>query len=228
MKIKQSKLGSRSRCVLPAPPTILGSSSLRISFLTLLATSTLPGASLLTHLAGAGTGSGNFNFASDFTVAADNIQVTELGYYIGNSSTGISGGAHDVGIYDFDTEALLASITIAAGTTVEEGGNPLGGFVYATLSVPINLTNGTKYRLVGTNLGDNFLSYNSTNFSVDSNFTGFEPSFLGVGGALQFATDQTNDFIGPTFRYNTVPVPEPSAAALLALGALSSIRRRRS
>jgi hypothetical protein len=161
--------------------------------------------------------------------AHSNLLVTELGVW-DQGSNGLNHD-HDVGLWTAGG-VLLGSLNVAAGTTA-----PLvSGFRYQTLSSAIALSAGAQYVIGASYLdvtqGPDPILQAASFVNTDPAITWVEAHrFQDLGNlhpGLQFPTALGNDeksFFGPNFRFT---VPEPTVAALVAVGLLGiGLRRRR-
>jgi hypothetical protein len=104
------------------------------------------------------------------------------------SGTGLT-ELHRVGLWDFSTQTLLASVVVVPGTAVE-----IGSFWYQALAAPVTLEAGHHY-VLGAQYSDNSLDLaagNATSVTINgialgdarlSSGTGFEFPDLDVSGA---------------------------------------------
>jgi hypothetical protein len=120
--------------------------------------------------------------------------------------------------------ALLASVTVS-------GTDPLDGlFRYANIS-PISLTAGEDYIVTGvySDGGDPFM-FGASSFSTSPNI-----SFVGEryqsGNVLAFPSltggGNINGYFSANFKGGASAAPEPGTLALLALGGVGGILKRR-
>jgi hypothetical protein len=151
-----------------------------------------------------GAGVGNDGF---FFTPATAILVTELGYVDCGFSVG-----HDVGLYDVSTSTLLASTTVTGSSTLDSG-------FYYNLIVPVALTAGDEYAVVGTQVeADNNWTADSLVVAPDIMFDGYE---YDKNTTLDLpAIPYDTPYFGPNFQYRVVSVPEPTTTALMIAGAL--------
>lgn len=141
------------------------------------------------------------------------IWVTDL-LYFDYDQDGFSAGPHEVGIFDFTSEILLASTTV-------DSISPLDGiFRYESLPTLLPLSAGHPYMLVGfTYDGEDaqyFESSTDLTFGPEIDYLGYHFNF---DSSLSFPADEdpgTAYYGGPSFRYSTVP--EPSTGILVATG----------
>lgn len=159
----------------------------------------------------------------NFTVGAANLSVTHLGFQDANLD-GLA-SSHLVGIWD-NSGTLIASATIQSGTA----STLVDNWRYESLAGPVTLFAGLDYTIGGfvSNAGDvwsdNGGSASVTSSSditvnqevfVGSTFT--RPTSIGGGDSLRWAPANA------TFT----SVPEPSSTALLGLGGLALLLRRK-
>jgi lysophospholipase L1-like esterase len=161
-----------------------------------------------------------------FTVNKD-ILVTKLGFLNGAATGGVAGRTHEVGIFDADTQQLLASTTVANGDL-----DSTEQFNYTNLTQQLRLVSGKNYVIAGVTNGDPWF-YNVSGLANASeielgtsaryfNQDGSDPSLYFPGN--QFGSAIATGFYGPNFQF--VSVPEPSVAVLLATGLLAAFWRR--
>jgi hypothetical protein len=161
---------------------------------------------------------GNFDIASNGTAGYafslnTPVLVTDLGMYdfLGD---GFSVSSHAVGIWD-SSGVLLASVTVSSTSVLADS------FRYAALGAPLLLVPGQTY-IVGAAIGSEIYQFNTTNtvFNPAINYLGNRSNNNGSALAfpnLYIASDDVGIF-GGSFRL--LPVPEPSAFALLSVAAL--------
>ena len=138
-----------------------------------------------------------------------------------------------VSIYNRDTQALVISVTIAAGTSA----TLINGSRFVSVS-PITLTVGGHYSVIASGFTNADPLYNSSfpNAVVPStlNTGGGLISFVGTGrysdnpNVYPTITDtipRPNPYAGGTFQF--AAVPEPGSIALFGIGALGLIGYRR-
>jgi hypothetical protein len=112
------------------------------------------------------------------------ISVSALGWY--NDRNGLSSD-HPVGIYDIQSGQYVA-------TTVVRTTDPLTGvFRYRDLAVPVTLTSGRQYAIVGVSYRDHYLSFAQIHNLV------LASSILYLGGAIDYAGNATQ--LGPPVQY---------------------------
>jgi hypothetical protein len=159
-----------------------------------------------------------------FNVAAP-ITVTSLGVYDFNSNLSIS---HDVGIYDQNTQALLGSTTVPAGTL----GTLISGFRFQSVT-PFGLGAG-NYVIVMTmpQLNSDYQLIFVTSFNTASGITWLNSAFDG-GSTLAFPNPANNGafapgMFGPNFTFTSSSTPEPSTFLLMGSSILGlwSTRKR--
>jgi len=161
-------------------------------------------------------GSGSDVIGWDF-IPTQTIYATHLGYYTDPNHAGLE-APHQVGIWDTQTQALLATATIDRNDPVT------GLFHYKPIS-SLMLQAGKTYTIGGLDAsGDNdwYVSGAST-LSMAPEVTWVAsryPSAGGLGFVFPALTSTGKGRFGPNFLF----VPEPTALALLGLGVL--LRRR--
>jgi len=135
-----------------------------------------------------GVGNGDFNIGYRFSVGAQDITVTDLGY-IDLGSDGLV-ASNDVGLYD-DIGNLLSQGTVLSGTD-----SPLIGFFRYAPITPITLTSGQIYRVAGS-FRQGFDTYTGvgTGFNVDPAINYLDTVFA-FGSTLAFPS-RTNSDIEP-------------------------------
>jgi hypothetical protein len=142
-----------------------------------------------------------------FTVGADPITVSSLGFY-DDFKDGLT-ERHDVGIYT-EFGKLLASTTV---TTAD----PLTNFFRYHDITALTLDANTTYRIAAETGGENY-TWNTNGFKVDPSIT-YRDSRYTLSNTLVFPTD-TDDaigYFGPNF--NLAPqVPEPATITLIGIG----------
>lgn len=212
-----------------------------------------------------GTGSGNgVGFGNSYSVGAnfeltaanvpagDNVEITALGYYAGTPgefSNGTGGSVTTSQTVDLfggaTTKAggnlsgnLLASVTVAAGTTVDAN-----GFAWVQLSTPVLLAYGDYYDLLSTENGSEaylnpYDGGSPNNAALGSDSSGViagTPFYVNSGVYASSITASEgyaytwSAYLGPDMQYAVV-VPEPSTLALLTGGLITAfgLRRRHS
>lgn len=172
--------------------------------------------------------------------AASGLSVSGLGWFdLGSDGLAV---AHQVGIWEKNSQVLVASATVAAGTA-----NPLSGFFrYATLASPVTLSAGTTYVIAGLDPGNGdahvwspasgaFPGPEVNGFAV-SPLISLGPAGSAQGnfaGGFQFPSPIVAGFertalLGPNMLISAVP--EVPAALMLGPGMLLVValaRRRR-
>ena len=188
-------------------------------------------ATLLYGDAGGGndrTGDG-FSLGSQFTVSADNILVTDIGFW--DDSGNALGDSHEVALWDVTAGNIqVADVTILAGTS--NGGTP--GFVFVSLPTVLALINGDTYTLAA------YYSSSSTDDlrnCCEGGAPTTDPEFTSVVGAytasnLVGALSEPNGlaghpYVGPNLQFEIAPEPGTLSTLLCGAGVLCWIWRRR-
>ncbi len=143
---------------------------------------------------------------TSFEVRND-IEITALGYYDDLFSDGEGlNAAHPVGIYDAASSALVASITVPAGTTAPRENL----FRYADVS-PVRLVAGREYIVAAVATGDNGHNVAAADISVGPGLILGTWRSGGGGPNLDYPSTMHNTtarFMGPSFKYRMAsPVP---------------------
>ena len=154
---------------------------------------------------------------------------SQLGTVLGSSSLDITfdtAGEYTIGLLDFDITTVNSSIfTVSSGftsftTAAGANGTALGGSFAATQTSP------TTFDLDVVDSGE--LAANSTNGLITLTYD------VTAGQTLSFEYTDTNNGTQDALAFRVTqnefvvaPVPEPSAPALLGLGALALLARRR-
>lgn len=135
-------------------------------------------------------------------VANAAIEITALGFY-DSKKDGLT-ASHPVGIYDKDTQTLLASTTVSPTDALD------GYFRYAPLTTPLSLTPGKAYVLVALVGDEQYVAFNA----LDPGWTVNSVISYG-GGAVNYANDEattllypdtfdtTSGDFGPNFKFAT-------------------------
>lgn len=157
-----------------------------------------------------------------FTLASAS-SVTKLGFY-DNANDGLS-AAVPVTIWD-SAGGVRATATMPAGTNAGE----LSSYVYVTLATLVVLGAGTYTLGAYVTNNNDLIRFNVTTITTASGVTYGTP-LASAGNARPTTNDfgNPNSYFGPNFQFNAVP--EPSAWAMLSLGAVGAgiilLRRRR-
>ena len=168
----------------------------------------------------------NRTFGYDFTVGAEDIVVSALGFW-DQDSDGLFED-HQVGIWNSDGSTLLASTTIAAGTgSVLDSGFRFENIANLTLSAGTNYLigafNGTtgndQVTRFATATADPAITLGSTRFDL-----AFDGSFSAPIGSQGVGFD--DGYFGPNFQLAAVPEPATWAFMILGFGAIGGAMRR--
>jgi len=198
--------------------------SLGVSMLTIGANTTQAATALVITATGS---TNNFGWFAGFEFSTTStIYVTELGVL------DVDGGgitvASDAGIYNAATGALLATVTIPTGGTADTTGAydayfasipeltlAAGSYVVAAVTPEISLGGATYLWAPGITLVGGVADSGNALLAD------------GSGGTGDYSHTAGNAYSGATFNFSTTPIPEPSSTALLGLGGLALILRRR-
>jgi hypothetical protein len=148
--------------------------------------------------------------------------------------------AHQVGVWDTATQALLASAWVPAGTA----GVLLDQFRWIDLDAPLALQPGVTYRIAGLDIGNGGDAHVwDANIGFGVAVSGFAvnpaltlgPAGTATGGLASGFTypastigDARRALIGPNLSFSAVsPVPEPATWALMLSGVAALLVRRR-
>jgi Domain of unknown function (DUF4082)/PEP-CTERM motif len=167
----------------------------------------------------------------------DAVQITALGWF-DLAGDGLN-RAHEVGIWEVGSQALVAQATVLQGTAAPLDAN----FRWASLATPVSLQAGTSYRIAGLDVGaggdahvwDAFLGgYNAqvNGFAVLPQVQLSTGTALGgLAGSFGFPTgligDSRSALMGPNFAVSAVPEPATALLLLGGAGLLAGLARRR-
>lgn len=144
-----------------------------------------------------------------FTVGAQNIQVTALGYF-DYQLNGLA-SAHDLAIY------TLGGTTLASTTLPALSEHINGDFRFSSIT-PLTLQAGTSYMLVGYDIGQGVDPVNKSGVGAVGpgiTFNGYYYNYNSFGFVDPASAAQYSPaYLGPNFEYTVIP--EPSTYALLA------------
>ena len=144
---------------------------------------------------------GSYSLGWSF-VANAAIEITALGFY-DSKKDGLT-ASHPVGVYDKDTQVLLAQATVAPTDALD------GYFRYAPLASPLTLTPGKTYVLVAVVGDEQYVAFNA----LDPGWT-VNPVISYAGGAVNYGNDEattllypdtfdtTSGDFGPNFKFAT-------------------------
>jgi hypothetical protein len=152
-----------------------------------------------------------------FTVGADPIAVTELGF----QDFGLDGllTSHQVGIWRLSDQVLVDSVVVPSGAS----GTLDGFFRYAPLVSPATLASATTYVIAGFDNGadrhvwdvaiSGYPNMEVNGFSVDPAITlgaagtARGPAMAGFGFPTSTVPDARAALMGPNLKYSVVPEP---------------------
>ena len=176
-----------------------------------------------------------YTFGTRFTIGADPLSVTKLGYIDQMNVVGGSHGdglqdAHRVGIFDLSGTELTSAEApvVAAGTAA-----PLDGlnWRWVTLATPIALAANTTYVMAGdTGTTGEVYRYGWLSSSAQWG-AGLTPSprvqtGVGVGWAYPSTGLTPNEvWVSANMEYDVIP--EPATMCLLGIGGLGLLLRKR-
>lgn len=145
------------------------------------------------------------------------VSVYALGSYDDNGD-GFLSGSQDVGIFDMSSNLL-------ASTTVTSSDSLIGHFRYASIT-PLYLAAG-RYMIASTTGSDNY-TWGTVGFYTDPNIAYVTDAFTS-STSLVAPTGGSNGLSDGWWGPNMLlhPVPEPASMAVLGLGLLAVVRRRK-
>ncbi len=185
------------------------------------------------------TFSPNFGFGGDTTTASQSAASAAVGLTGGDSIFGGDGDAEpDTYLYTYDLDVDGDNLALTAGTALNDDGDTASGLtaggsgpynVYATWPFTENVSGGNTTFVLTDDMANELL-----NVSLDQNGLGDEWVLLGsvnLDAARTYTLSQeagSNSFV--SMRSAAVmfdAVPEPASVALLGLGGLVALARRR-
>lgn len=177
-----------------------------------------------------------------FTVGTSSITVTHLGVFDGpgNEDTTFVNGAVGDGLGDDAQVAIwqdnVTSAPVAVVTVPDDGGTLDDGFRYVDITDVGLLANTTYFIMAGYNGGSDgnvftryrsdagTVGFNSSGVTIDTTTAYFSTSGDYNNAAYPAGTRGGTPHAGPNFQYL---IPEPATLALMGLGGLAMLTRRR-
>lgn len=156
------------------------------------------------------------------------INVTDLGFFDGNSTSGSTSSSHEIGIYSCaDLNCTSGSLLVSA---VLNAGSALDADQFAYVGVTSTLLAPGQYIITGTNNGEAYI-HTSPSITFADGITHVSGRYS-VSSSLIFPTsegaagDQPNYF-GPNFKFEAAAVPEPSTIFVASSGLIACFLLRR-
>ncbi len=167
-------------------------------------------------LTGISASSDGVSFTYDITITAALVRTTEA-THLGNGENGAFESFIDA--HPFSVSISINPASISGGTVTFDG---FTGFTAAAASGGDGFAiDGTEYRVVGGDVTIANNGYHALSSNLDPGATG------GTFAATALATTNNGVILSGLSWEFTTAVPEPSSAALLGLGGLALILRRR-
>jgi len=168
-------------------------------------------------------GPGNYTMGFQFTVGGSDLSVTSLGYF---NQAGWTSGTRDVGM--FDSAGNLLFSTSVAFDAAQSGDH----YTFQTIA-PETLTAGETYTVAGVLNSDNWGQWGFDLVAAPGLVSGSVGGRYGVGPGLtvpQYIGATNGDgscwsYLNANFQYTATP--EPATMALLAIGGIGALLRRR-
>ena len=167
----------------------------------------------------------NTMYGYNFVVGSKDLSVSALGLW-DDKSDGFS-SAHDVRLWYFDTstgDVLLGTVTIPAGQSVALQ----NGFEYVELAVPVILGANKYYNIGVTGFGSSGDAFHNTVVGVgptlSPDIASADSYYLTTLDGWPLVSVGGSPYVGPNFRYQTVP--EPRTTALLWAFLVAVMARR--
>ncbi len=155
--------------------------------------------------------------------ANTNLFVTDLGMWIASPTNPGLDQVHRVILWDTNAASIVASAVVDSTSTV------MGDWVFTAIT-PVALTSGTNYTIAADYWTGGLDWYNSgassVTFDSDLSFvTRLAPTAINMGYVMPTLTATGNGRFGPNLI--TAAIPEPASMAVLGLGALALLRKKR-